>query len=408
MQFLGTKNKLDCLQFVMKKNYIQYRASQFVTDPFFLQWRMVGDKRSSYFWETFIREHPEKEGEIRQAIRIAGTIRMNDYVFSSLEKKRLLERIIVSGRVYRRRKQRRLIAYSAAAGLVLLLSLTWLLPTDSSDSSTGGQTMASLSAADEHIRLTTAAQKTFELSNNADIVYRSQGNIQVKDGRQNEIWQEEVTETVGMNTLIVPFGKRTSLTLPDSTQIWLNAGSRVEFPSRFAEGKREIYAEGEVYLEVAKDTGRPFTVRTPFYDVRVLGTKFVVSAYKNEAEHAVVLAEGTVEVGLQNQLPCRLSPNHKWCVNDRKTKITEVVPYEYFCWKDGVLQFSRETLSTILQRISRYYGVKIDYVPGEEERISGKLVLFEDVRTVLDNIAVILPVAYTIHDQEIHITKTLK
>lgn len=408
MQFLGTKNKLDCLQFVMKKNYIQYRASQFATDPFFLQWRMVGGKRSSYFWETFIREHPEKEGEIRQAIRIAGTIRMNDYVFSSLEKKRLLERIIVSGRVYRRRKQRRLIVYSAAAGLVLLLSLTWLLPTDSSDSSTGGQTMASLSAADEHIRLITAAQKTFELSNNADIVYRSQGNIQVKDGRQNEIWQEEVTETVGMNTLIVPFGKRTSLTLPDSTQIWLNAGSRVEFPSRFAEGKREIYVEGEVYLEVAKDTERPFTVRTPFYDVRVLGTKFVVSAYKNETEHAVVLAEGTVEVGLQNQLPYRLSPNHKWSVNDRKTKITEVVPYEYFCWKDGVLQFSRATLSTILHRISRYYGVKIDYVPGEEERISGKLVLFEDVRTVLDNITVILPVTYTIHDQEIHITKTLK
>ena len=405
---MGTKNKLDCLQFVMKKNYIQYRASQFATDPFFLQWRMVGDKRSSYFWETFIREHPEKEDEIRKAIRIAGTIRMNDYVFSSLEKKRLLERIIVSGRVYRRRKQRRLIVYSAAAGLVLLLSLTWLLPTGSSDSSTGGQTMASLSAADEHIRLITAAQKTFELSNNADIVYRSQGNIQVKDGRQNEIWQEEVTETVGMNTLIVPFGKRTSLTLPDSTQIWLNAGSRVEFPSRFAEGKREIYAEGEVYLEVAKDTERPFTVRTPFYDVRVLGTKFVVSAYENEAEHAVVLAEGTVEVGLQNQLPCRLSPNHKWSVNDRKTKITEVVPYEYFCWKDGVLQFSQETLSTILHRISRYYGVKIDYVPGEEERISGKLVLFEDVRTVLDNITVILPVTYTIHDQEIHITKTLK
>ena len=405
---MGTKNKLDCLQFVMKKNYIQYRASQFATDPFFLQWRMVGDKRSSYFWETFIREHPEKEDEIRKAIRIAGTIRMNDYVFSSLEKKRLLERIIVSGRVYRRRKQRRLIVYSAAAGLVLLLSLTWLLPTDSSDSSTGGQTMASLSAADEHIRLITAAQKIFELSNNADIVYRSQGNIQVKDGRQNEIWQEEVTETVGMNTLIVPFGKRTSLTLPDSTQIWLNAGSRVEFPSRFAEGKREIYVEGEVYLEVAKDTERPFTVRTPFYDVRVLGTKFVVSAYKNEAEHAVVLAEGTVEVGLQNQLPCRLSPNHKWSVNDRKTKITEVVPYEYFCWKDGVLQFSQETLSTILHRISRYYGVKIDYVPGEEERISGKLVLFEDVRTVLDNITVILPVTYTIHDQEIHITKTLK
>ena len=69
---MGTKNKLDCLQFVMKKNYIQYRASQFATDPFFLQWRMVGDKRSSYFWETFIREHPEKEEYANFTIRVSG------------------------------------------------------------------------------------------------------------------------------------------------------------------------------------------------------------------------------------------------------------------------------------------------------------------------------------------------
>lgn len=392
----------------MKKNYILYRASQFAADPFFLQWRVVGDNRSSRFWETFIREHPDKEEEIRKAIRIVGTIRINDYVFSSLEEKQLLDRIKDSGRACRKRGQLRLITYSAVAGLILLLSLTWLLPAEHTDNFTGGQKIAELSLTGEHVRLITATQKTFELNNYADIVYRSQGSIQVKDGRQNEVIQEKGAATAGMNTLIVPFGKRTSLTLPDSTKIWLNAGSRVEFPSRFTDRKREIYAEGEVYLEVAKDPDRPFTVRTPFYNVRVLGTKFVVSAYKNESEHAVVLAEGAVEVDLQNQAPYLLSPNHKLSLSDRRTEITEVVPYEYFCWKDGVLHFSQETLSTILHRISRYYGVKIDYTSGEEERISGKLVLFEDLRTVLDNIAVILPVTYTIRDHEIQMIRTLK
>lgn len=402
---MGTKNKLDCLEFVMKKNYIQYKASQFAADSFFLQWRIVGDKRSSCFWEAFVREHPDKEDEIRKAIRIVGTIQVNDYAFPSLEKKRLLDRIKNSGRSYRRR-QRRLITYSVAASLILLVSLIWLLPASHTDN-LGGQTMAALSSDGENIRLITATQKTFEWSNNADIVYHSQGSIQVREG-ENEILQEKVVETTGVNTLIVPFGKRTSLMLSDSTQIWLNAGSRVEFPSGFADGKREIYAEGEVYLEVAKDAGRPFIVRTPYYNVRVLGTKFVVSAYKNEPEHAVVLAEGVVEVDLQNQKSCRLRPNHRLSLRDNEIEVTEVVPYEYICWKDGVLYFSQETLSTILHRISRYYGVKIDYISGEEERISGKLVLFEDLCTVLDNLAVILPVTYTIRDHEIQMTKTLK
>lgn len=78
--------------------------------------------------------------------------------------------------------------------------------------------------------------------------------------------------------------------------MYYNSGSHVIYPSDFDKNKREILVEGEVYLEVAKDPKRPFFVKTKDFDVKVLGTTFNVSAYKDDAIASVVLVEGKVEV----------------------------------------------------------------------------------------------------------------
>lgn len=389
----------------MKKNYIEYNAPRFAADPFFLQWRIAGNRKSCLFWEEFLREHPEKEEQIQEAIRIVQTIKINDYKLSPPEAELLLERVKNSGKQIRRRRRRLAVGYSVAAAMALLLSLTLLLPSGEADDSLRQQMEQAFNRDEGSIRLITASQKTFELSNNADIVYQDQGGVQIRNGQQDDVLHDQEQLSSGMNTLIVPHGKRTSLTLPDSTRIWLNAGSRVEFPTRFAAGKREIYAEGEVYLEVAKDAGRTFTVRTPFYSVLVLGTKFNISAYRDGQPHSVVLVEGAVEVKIENHTPYRLSPRQKLTLTDRQTEISGVDPYGYISWKDGILQFSQESLQTILKRLSHYYGTEIHYVPGDRDLINGKLVLFDDIRTVLDNISVIVPITYTIENNRIQVVK---
>lgn len=404
---MGTKHGLLCHMCVMKKDYTQYRASQFVVDPFFLQWRITRNKKSSRYWETFIREHPEKQKEIEEAIRIVSVIRVNDYSFSKTEKEQIFARVLNTGKRYRFKKRLRVVT-AVAAGVTLLCSLTLFLSWERSDELQMVQNQDSFAFRQENIQLITAGQETFELENNINVVYRSEGCVQIRGGQQQqEILSKNTLVHSGKNTLIVPFGKSTSLTLSDDTRIWLNAGSRVEFPTCFTDGKREIYAEGEIYLEVAKDSVLPFIVRTPFYNVRVLGTKFSISAYKDESRHTVVLAEGAVEVELQDNDVYQLTPNHKLTIVGQETELTKVQPYEYISWKDGILQFSQETLSTILKRIARYYGVEIDYRPEDEELFNGKLVLFEDIRTVLDNLAVIYSISYTIDGRRIQISNNL-
>ena len=83
------------------------------------------------------------------------------------------------------------------------------------------------------------------------------------------------TETkIQLCKLIVPAGRRSSLELADGTKIWVNSSSTVIYPNLFTGDKREIYVEGEAYLEVAHDSERPFYVKTQTMNVRVLGTRF--------------------------------------------------------------------------------------------------------------------------------------
>lgn len=77
--------------------------------------------------------------------------------------------------------------------------------------------------------------------------------------------------------MVIPRGKRSVLTFSDGSKVWVNAGTRVIYPTEFEKDKREIYVDGEIYIEVARDEERPFYVRTKDMNVRVLGTKFNVT-----------------------------------------------------------------------------------------------------------------------------------
>ena len=78
---------------------------------------------------------------------------------------------------------------------------------------------------------------------------------------------------------LFPFGRQSHLTLSDGTRIWINAGSKLVYPTTFNGDTREIHIEGEVYMEVAHDPSHPFIVHSGDMNVRVLGTKFYLSSY---------------------------------------------------------------------------------------------------------------------------------
>lgn len=111
---------------------------------------------------------------------------------------------------------------------------------------------------------------------------RSSIRQQVVQVNSNKLVEDDIKEEY--NQIIVPKGKRSQIVLADNSKIWINSGSKVIYPRAFEGKYREIYVEGEVYLNVTHDTSKPFIVNTSGFEVRVLGTSFNISAYKNRGK----------------------------------------------------------------------------------------------------------------------------
>lgn len=204
-----------------------------------------------------------------------------------------------------------------------------------------------------------------------------------------------------LNQLIVPFGKRSSITLAEGTRVWLNSGSKLTFPSVFNGKTRDVYLEGEALFDVTKDKDKPFFVKTDLFKIKVYGTRFNVQAYQNDKDYSIVLVEGKISMNSKEGLFSKevfLAPSQIATIS-KGNEIFEINNVEsttfYTAWVDGYLAFRDEAVTNVLKRVSRYYNVPIETeIPDHVEKIYGKLDLKDDLKRVLDGIAFISKTKY--------------
>ncbi len=253
----------------------------------------------------------------------------------------------------------------------------------------------------DQIRLITA-EKEWEINGDkAELVYEKNGAILLNE--------EKVAQDKSQrNQLIVPQGKTSSVILSDGTKVWLNSGTKLLYPAVFSTNEREIYVEGEIYLEVAKDESHPFRVKTNQMEITVLGTSFNVQAYTNETKQSVVLASGIVDI--QNQHlgnSIRMHPNQLYSY-DTKSKdacVKDVDAYDYSCWRYGFFHFKSEQLAVVLNRLQYHYNIPIRFNESDLDkiRVSGKLDLQKGIAESLQSISLTTRISYTIERDQITI-----
>ena len=116
------------------------------------------------------------------------------------------------------------------------------------------------------------------------------------------------------NTVWVPQGGEYRLTLADGTEVWLNAESKLKFPTQFTGNKRTVELSGEAYFEVTGDTSCPFIIHTEGIEVKVSGTSFGIRSYQEEDAILTTLVSGSVDVESHNS-NVRLTPEHQAVFN---------------------------------------------------------------------------------------------
>lgn len=395
----------------MKSDHVYAGYTDLLKDKKFLQWQLMPDEDLCIYWEDFFRQHPELEKDLQQAITYLKKEGLNKRNLNEIACTALYERIqksILHTNKIKRRNLRLYTLSSAAAIAIIILGITLFKPSSKPGIIPYKELIVGELLNSEDIQLITSGE-AISFQSDVEVSFNEEGTAEVlqanKESSKITIAKDK------LNSLVIPYGKRSILTLADGSKIWLNSGSILEFPSQFSGKEREIHlASGEMYVEVAHDKEKPFYVKTSNFNVKVHGTKFNISNYAT-APHSVVLVEGIVSLLTEGQNELFISPNDKAVYSDTGTFDTQKVDALLLTsWKDGYLSFEKTPMTEVLQHISRYYNLSFDFeqnVNLQHRTCTGKIYLSENLDNVMSTIALLSSTRYEKENDRIYIINEL-
>lgn len=381
--------------------YNNYTAEDLLKDESFINHSLYPDEKSEKYWKKLLDEDILNRQEYELACFYIDSVQVQEEMIEDEEIIDLWGNIEVANK--RNLKAKRKLFYiisSVAAGILCLTILSISRFFQSSDLTTLAMTkIEDVKAPDmdvTDIRLILSDEEAISFEEKEVKIAYNQEGIEINEKEtalKNQ--RNEITDTPVFNQLIVPKGKRSTLTFNDGSKIWVNAGSRVVYPAKFETDQREIYIDGEAYLEVVPDAARPFIVKSKTIQIEVLGTSFNVTAYEADSTQSVVSVNGSVKVNAGSFGEHLLSPSEMLACSANGPEIKKVNTADFVSWKTGVYQFRSEPLGNILKRLSRYYGKDIVFTSAISDfKCSGKLDLRDELEEVMKNISGTAPVKY--------------
>ena len=149
--------------------------------------------------------------------------------------------------------------------------------------------------------------------------------------------------------------------LPDSTQVWLNAGSELEYPDHFDLANREVTLSGEAYFDVKHAAEHPFLIHTGHILTTVLGTAFNINAYPERSNVTVSVSRGKVRVSRGNKLVATLLKGQQVNVSEKDDRVAQknIEVNSVAGWQQGNLAYDDEPLQDIIADLQRVYSTDI-------------------------------------------------
>lgn len=201
----------------------------------------------------------------------------------------------------------------------------------------------------------------FELDEDQNKVYVNDGGITYATGEN-----VATTEATAYATITTPRGGVYHLVLSDGTEVTLNAGSSLKYPTAFTGDIRQVELQGEAFFDVSHRE-MPFLVETATHTVEVLGTEFNVNAYGDENWAKTTLVEGSVRLLIDDSSaslstePLFLQPGQQGLIRDGKITASQADMTSELAWINGRFDFNGKKLRQVMREISRWYDVDIEY-----------------------------------------------
>ncbi|MDR2472212.1 MAG: FecR domain-containing protein [Tannerella sp.] len=364
-----------------------------LTDEFFIADMLAGDTKKHCH-----------TAEYSEAVRLFGKIRLANDRIPAADYAEIMNKIL--RQEARRNHRLHIIRYAAVACVSLAIGLAafFLYPDEKENEQPEAQknVITGENLAEKDIQFITD-EEIVTFANDVRVNVSSNGALTVTDVKGEKQIKADKKTT---NRIVVPYGKRSQLTLADGTEVWINAGSTLEFPSVFNGATRNITVSGEIYIEVAPDLLHPFIVSTPTMDITAYGTAFNVTAYDGGAA-AVVLVEGKVGVKTEiSDVETILNPADMLVINDNSLNINQVDVGKYISWKDGYIELNRTPVTDVLKQLELYYNLSFDIDENVEIKhitCTGKIVLSPNLDNLMNAISIMSSTKYHREDNKIFI-----
>lgn len=311
-------------------------TEELIINDSFANYCFQSNEEDILFWQEYILAHPFERNKIREAMQIVLGLRvmLQDNESNSDEAPSILSAVLPPGP---RLSIKKIIRYAAAIAAVLLVvfGIDAYFSRNSSENNSS-DVIAGSTPADKPMTYSTAK------------------------------------------------GEKKMLILPDSTRLYLGAGSTLRMEAGFGSNNRGVYLKGEALFDVTQNKNLPFIVHSENYDVEVLGTIFNVKAYPEDRTSETSLLKGKVVISLRNNSKkITLKPNQKAVIDNKdigltlkeeKTPLRQsnkkivVVPLSYnskdsivmeTAWTQNRLEIINESFSEIKNKLQRWYNVKI-------------------------------------------------
>ena len=232
-----------------------------------------------------------------------------------------------------------------------------------------------------------------------------------------------------------PLGSTSEIVLPDSSKVWLNAGSKLRYSTSFNQKDRLLYLEGEGYFKVAKNKLLPFVVDAFGFEVKAVGTEFNVKAYQEDAIIETTMVEGkvTLQHSTEDILDgVYLTPNQKATFYKKEEYVTVEVlkkieekkeelnyipehrlviapridPKSIVSWKENRLIIEREQLGDLAEKLSRKYNFNFEFRSEDIKRFSFTGTLEDEtLQQVMNAIKITSPIDYEIVGKTVIISR---
>lgn len=297
---------------------------------------------------------------------------------------------------HNREKRYILIGTSSIVAILLITAISWYILSSQKDTSKDLMTLASKT---KHVELKLANGQTVDLSKN-------QSQVQVRGVILNSS-NKTLTYLQGGQgdaSLQVPAGKDYKIYLSDSSEVWLNSASELQFPFTFKGNSREISIRGEAYIKITKDARKPFIVHLPNSTIEVLGTEFNVNTYNSE-EIRVALVTGSIKMKAQDKTQL-LNPGYEIVYTQMHgIEVKKFDPDEVLSWQQGIYPYYDMKFEDLCKIAMRLYGIDfmVDNPEINQRRFTGIIDRNKSVKTFLDDLKATSGIDYYVQNDIIHI-----